>query len=74
SSTPAPPEMKPSSSTMSVSSVTTQDQTIKSEDRALAAQKAREHHEGLENIDLQKESLKIDKPMVKRKKQMEKPV
>lgn len=66
--------MQPSASTASVTSQATQDQTIKSEDRILAAKKAREHHEHSENIDLQKESFKIDKPMIKRKKQMEKPV
>lgn len=66
--------MQKTASTMSMASQMSQDQTIKSEDRILAAKKAREHHEGSENIDIQKESFKIDKPMVRRKKHMEKPV
>jgi hypothetical protein len=60
-------------SVQSMISQTSGDQTIKSEDRALAAKKAREHH-GFENIDVQKEGLKIDKPMVRRKRQMDVPV
>lgn len=66
--------MQKTPSSMSIASQSSHDQTIKSEDRILAAKKAREHHEGSENIDIQKESFKIDKPMVKRKKHMEKPV
>ena len=55
-------------------SQTSLDQTIKTEDRILAAKKAREHHADSENIDAQKEGLTIDKPMVKRKKHMDAPV
>lgn len=69
--------MQPSASVMSnisTASQSTQDHTIRKEDKILAAKKAREHNDSLEKIDTQKEGLKIDKPMVRRKKQMEKPV
>lgn len=67
-------KMMKTSSTVSMNSQASMDQTIKNEDKILAAKKAREHHTGSENIDIQKEGLTIDKPMVKRKKQMEKPI
>lgn len=67
------PPMEKASSSMSVMSQSSNDQTIRSEDRILAAKKAREHHTG-EDIDIQKEGLTIDKPMIKRKKAMDIPV
>lgn len=65
--------MTKTSSTLSMSSTTSMDQTINKEDRILAAKKAREQHTN-DNIDVQKENLTIDKPMVRRRKHMDKPV
>jgi hypothetical protein len=71
---PNAPTMSKTASSISITSNTSSmDQTIKNEDRALAAKKAREQHSN-EDIDIQKEGLKIDKPMIKRRKQMEKPI
>lgn len=70
---PSSATMKKTASSTSVASQGSFDQTIKNEDKIAAAQKARETKTG-EEIDVQKEHLTIDKPMVKRKKQMAKPV
>lgn len=70
---PSSATMKKTASTASMASQGSFDQTIKSEDRVAAAQKAREKKVD-DEIDVQKENLTIDKPMVKRKKQMAKPV
>lgn len=64
--------MRKASSTASVNSQIS-NHTIKKEERALAAEKARQHHD-YDDIDVQKEHLTIDKPMVRRRKQMETPV
>ncbi|GMM30866.1 Mhp1 protein [Martiniozyma asiatica (nom. inval.)] len=70
---PSSSGMKKTSSTTSVGSMTSYDHTIRTEDKDAAAKKAREQHHN-EQIDTQKESLTIDKPMIKRRKSMDKPV